>query len=337
MDIRILSFVFALLLLGLTRYNNAPVSSPIAPTEPPRAVAASAAKSQTAEVFRYEPSPSPSPLSVESVLIVAPEIAASPSPAMGPGSSPISAEPVLDLNLAAEELNARDAALFDLKTGEVLFMKGSEEPRPIASISKLMTAVLAKEIFSPDVEFVMAAEDFSDPYFHPDLRQGDILTLDEALHIMLIYSDNAVAAAVARTYGWTDFVKKMNEKARELRMINTAFFDPTGLADNVSTPRDLLRLAQYISKSQPQIFEITRIPAITLITRRGKRFNLRNTDLLAGQMPTLLGGKTGQTDTAGGCLLVVFSNGRRDIMGIVLGSADRFADMEKLVNFSRKF
>jgi len=328
MDIRILSFIFALLLLALTRYNSASMPLPI---EPPSQTAASAGNNQTAEIFRYEPSPLPSSSPAPSPLAAAVS-AVVPSPVTG--SSP---EPVLDLDIKPEDLGSRDAALFDLKTGEVLFMKGGEEPRPIASISKLMTAILAKEIFPPDAQYSLAAEDFADPSFHPDLRPGDVLTLEEALHIMLIQSDNAVASAIARSYGQADFVKKMNEKAQELRMVNTAFFDPTGLADNVSTPRDLLRLAQYISKNQPQIFEITRIPAITLITRQGKRFNLRNTDLLAGKMPTLLGGKTGLTDAAGGCLLAVFSNGRRDIMSVVLGSADRFGDTEKLVNFSRKF
>ncbi|MBI1975216.1 MAG: D-alanyl-D-alanine carboxypeptidase [Parcubacteria group bacterium] len=357
MDIRILSFLFAFLLLALTRYNPGEgAGSKVIPSVPP-AMQKVALREDVATVFRYESpatssrsterptfqvakapegvmlsiTPSPSSPSLQSSPELSFELSPVPSPALSPVTVVVpmpSARPTL-------VLSARNAGLFDLQTGEAIFIKGLESAVPIASISKLMTAVVARETLPRESEFVLSGEDFVGASFHPDLVVGDILTLEEALQLMLLQSDNAVARAVARTYGRDAFVEQMNEKAKELNMVATVFVDPTGIDQNRASTRDLVRLAQYIFLRHPQIFDLTRVPSLILITKAGKQLSLKNTNELVGKLVGLVGGKTGFTDEAGGCLLTVFMSNGRVFISVVLGSSDRFGDTEKIVTFSK--
>lgn len=319
MDVRILSFLLAILLLAITRYNREEVAAPAIEVKEETSVAASEKKAP--EVFEYQKENL-------QAKVIAPN--PSPSPQATPSPTPV---PLL----LVSDLKAREAALFDLRTGELLFTKGTEGPAAIASISKLMSAVIAKEIFEPNATFVMAAEDFAEVLHHPDLQPGDTFTFNEALHLLLIQSDNAVSRAIARTYGMELFVQKMNAKARQIHMAQTVFVDPAGLGNNVASSRDLLRLAQYITKFEPNLFEITKIPLMTLITKNGKRLNLKNTNQLIGAIPNFIGGKTGFTEEAGGCLMIVLESREREMVSVVLGSEDRFGDTEKLIEYSKRF
>ncbi|MFN7088372.1 MAG: hypothetical protein ACK4NX_00900, partial [Candidatus Paceibacteria bacterium] len=113
----------------------------------------------------------------------------------------------------------------------------------------------------------------------------------------------------------------------------TTFTTPTGLDGNVSNPVDLFLLSKYIAKEHPLIFEISRQPNISLVSRQGKTYRLKNTNALIGKLPGILGGKTGYTPESNGSLLLYYEVGKTKIISVVLGSSARFSDTEVLYNW----
>lgn len=211
----------------------------------------------------------------------------------------------------SEELaiNAQSAisVWFDEKGREkILFEKNSSERMPIASLTKLMTAVVALEIYSPQ----------------------DITSLEELLNVMLIQSNNEAAYTLANYVSQKGFVELMNLKAEILALSNTHFANSTGIdhLDQYSTTLDLVKLTQYIFLEQPKIFEITRQEIYQ---------DRANTNELLKKIPEIIGGKTGQTPNANGCLLLVLKtpNNHGYLINIILGSDDRFLEMENLINW----
>jgi D-alanyl-D-alanine carboxypeptidase len=197
-----------------------------------------------------------------------------------------------------------------------------------------MTAVVAKEILPPETTILLSAEDLALEGHHPSFEPNDTLRLEEALYLLLISSDNSVAQAISRAVVTSaEFVSKMNEKAALLGMSSTHFSNPSGLNGNVSTANDLLRLAQYIDAFHPNLWHISRQPAITIITKAEKTIELKNTNILIGKIPGLLGGKTGYTPEAAGSLLLLFDVGSERLLSVVLGSPDRFGDSQKIISW----
>lgn len=298
MDNRILAIIFAFTLLLVTNSNKTTLSLP--------EISATASK-----IGLSSPSPSPS---------VSPKISPSPSPT---SSSP--------------SLQARSAGLFEVDSAFAIFQKNQENPQPIASLTKLMTAVISLEELGEEAKVTILPEDLLVESRHPNLAPGDIFTLRETLYFLLLPSDNAVAKALSRaTTTEETFVQIMNAKARSLGMMETSFSNPTGLNGNLSTPGDLFLLGRYILENHPLIFGISQLPEITLINKQGKSYRLKNTNLLLGKVPKILGGKTGYTPEAGGSLLLVFEAGEKKLLSVVLGSEDRFGDTENLYNWYRK-
>jgi len=322
MDVRVLSFLFAFLMLALTRYNRVDPARLAQKSESLRANAV-AARDAEFETAKTE-------------FGLAGDVHAASSPAPIPTETPRAAFSTLPAAPArprtlSEVISARHAAVFDLQTGEALYSKGSDGPVMIASISKLMTAIVAYELFPPTSTIEFRVEDLAGFSHHSELGTGDRMGFKEAMALMMIQSDNSVARALARTYGYDAFLSKMNEKARALNMKGTHFEDPTGYAANRASTRDLLRMAQYILSERPEIFAITRIPSRTISTLEGKRLVLKNTNEFAGALAGFVGGKTGFTDEAGGCLLTVVVDDGRTYMAVVLGSSDRFGDTKRLI------
>jgi D-alanyl-D-alanine carboxypeptidase len=142
--------------------------------------------------------------------------------------------------------------------------------------------------------------------------------------------------------GEEGFVDLMNINAKNLGLKNTRFFNPTGLEPdgpnepiNHSTVGDLVKLAKYILKNYPQIFKITANQSYTILKPNGAvhHFIPENTNELLGKVPGIIGGKTGWSPKASGCLLLVLKNpkGNGYFVTVVLGSNDRFGDMKKII------
>lgn len=233
-------------------------------------------------------------------------------------------------------IQAQSAVLYSLTDEKIIFSHNLEQRLNVASITKLMTAYVARQKEVPGQRlFTITAEDLAVEYANPALAVGDQFTFEESLRFLLIASDNAIAHMLAReTLGSTaQFVAEMNATARSLGMTNTVFVDPIGLGDNLSTAYDLTRLAQKILQDYPSLFSISRYNQLTLISGSGKTFVLKNTNILVDKIPGFIGGKTGYTPTAGGSLLVIFKIKDQTLISIVLGSPDRFGDTSRLVQW----
>lgn len=235
------------------------------------------------------------------------------------------------------KLKSESALLYDFASSQAIFSKNSEKKLLVASLTKLMTALVAKENLSSEKQkFFVSEEDLSVANSYSDLKPNDAFSFDQALHFLLIRSDNALAKVLSRSIfldGEKFFVYKMNEKAQKLGMKETIFYDSVGLANNFSTVLDLRKLVQELLSSHQEIFLISKIPSIKIISENERVFDLRNTNTVLGKIPGVLGSKTGYTPEAGGSLLIVFKDGQKNILAVVLGSQDRFADISALIDW----
>jgi len=223
----------------------------------------------------------------------------------------------------------------------VLYEKNMSEKRPIASLTKLMTALVASETYNSSDVFRITKEAVDQDDLRGDLHTGEVLSLKELLHSMLIESSNDAAWAIAEgdSFNISEFVGLMNEKARKMNLLNTNFVNPTGLdgGNNYSTCNDLTRLVSYLIENNPQILEITKKKSYQVLNPDGSLHHTsENTNLLLGEFPEIIGGKTGFTDEAGGCVLLVLEDeDGNHLIHIVLGTdsrESRFEEMRKLVN-----
>lgn len=235
---------------------------------------------------------------------------------------------------------------------KMLFKKEISQGAPIASLTKLMTALVAEEIYQSNQIFNISKEAVSQEEERGKLKIGEKLSLNELLHIMLIESSNDAAWAVAEGeiieeenfIGKEKFVELMNLKVEELGLKNTHFINPTGLDgfENYSTSEDLVKLAHYLIKNHPQILEITQKQSYRVLDPDGNlhHFIAENTNKLLKEFPEIIGGKTGFTDEAGGCILLILKNENGSyFVNVILGTAspeDRFQEMKKLIDFSKE-
>jgi len=230
---------------------------------------------------------------------------------------------------------ARNAILLDPMTGEVLFEKNSSRSVPIASLSKLMTALVFLEQ-KPDLDRqVEVTREELDGAGHTQLRRGEVAPLGELLRMSLMCSDNCATRVIALESGLSpdEFVARMNRKSIELGLTGTRFVEFTGLNEhNVSTAADIARLL-HAAANEPLIAEITTTRSYEFRTAR-RRHQIGNTNRLLYGRYEVLGGKTGFIREAGYCFATWVRAQGRDLIAVVLGAptnATRFADAVRLI------
>lgn len=248
------------------------------------------------------------------------------------------------------ELIGTSALAVDLETNEIIYAKNIDEKMYPASITKLMTALLLAENKSPGdlLTYPQAAKNEA-PYsyglnVHP-VDAGDTFTGSNAMDILLLYSGNDIAYMIAENVGGSvnNFVKMMNEKAKELEMTNTHFVTPNGLDDNtpdhLTTAYDLSILLKAIMSNDWTKSVINKKEASVQSTK-GPIAKIENRNKLLGVNGNI-GGKTGYTDKSGRCLVSVYERENRKIATVVLNSEydypkdiKVFEDMEKLADYS---
>jgi serine-type D-Ala-D-Ala endopeptidase (penicillin-binding protein 7) len=234
-------------------------------------------------------------------------------------------------------LKASAAIVIDQRTGEVLLRKNEDAVLPMASLTKLMTALVITEAKLPPDESITITEDDVDHERHSRsrLRVGTSLARGEALHLALMSSENRAAHALGRTFpgGLDAFVQAMNRKARALGMQHTIYVEPTGLSNrNQSTARDLAMVAGAAAK-EPLIRQYSTTPEHdALLGKRKVRFN--NSDrLVKNSRWDIYLQKTGYIVEAGDCLVVNAGMAGRNILFVLLDSADgrsRMDDAERI-------
>jgi D-alanyl-D-alanine carboxypeptidase len=250
------------------------------------------------------------------------------------------------------QINAASALTIDAESGLVLFDKNSKAKMPIASITKLMTALVfldqqwqQGDTLDWDSVVKFSRDDFREGRRY--LGVGEKVTIKDLFAEMLIGSANSGTVALVHSTGLSDeeFVQKMNEKAHELKMMDSNFSDPTGLdADNISTARDLAKLV-YVAMQKTDITELLVLPTYEIIPSNKKvKHKITNTNWLIRNSwleennYQLIGGKTGYTNEAGFSFVSQIANADGNkIISVLLKTNtvnNRFDETKKIVKWS---
>lgn len=223
------------------------------------------------------------------------------------------------------DVRAAAAIIYDPATGKVLWEENSQDERSIASITKVMTAIVFLENATDLNQEVQILRSDTLRASTTYLKTNDRVRITDLLHLLLIPSDNAAARALARIspLGPDGFIARMNQKADDLGLDHTAYTDPSGLfADNISSAYDMARLIAFASEDD-RIGPIMRTPEYTFRTAKGRIVTVRNTNqiLRMGDID-VRGGKTGFIGKAGYCLatLLKLPQGGPSLAVVVLGA-----------------
>lgn len=267
-----------------------------------------------------------------------------------------------DLSLFTSiELVARAAFVADLTNGQVLFSKNEQEKLPLASVTKLMTALVAQDSANNNFVLTLTQDDLKgENGGGAGLRVGERWKLGDMIDVMLLMSSNDGAYAVGRFIGGLGsegvadldaharFVGLMNARAEKLGLSSMQFLNESGLdisesldGQEISRPgalgsaRDVAVLMATLWQTYPQSLEITRRKDARIVSQDGLAHVLINTNTGMSDYPGMLGSKTGFTSLAGGNLVIIFDIGiGHPVVASVLGSTidGRFEDMKKLVD-----
>jgi len=248
------------------------------------------------------------------------------------------------------EINSKSAVSQKITkrgTEKTLFRKNAKEVLPIASLTKLMTALVVIE--NPETynfdKFITVSEKAASQDNVPvysNLKTGESFSINTLFNLMMTYSSNDAAWALAEVMGLESFVDKMNQRAEKLGLNDTRFLNPTGLDPvgikhsektlhlfNRSTANDLLDLTKYILSNKPVIFEAS--------LKKGPYKTMNGISSLSSGELSFVGGKTGYTDEAGGCMVLVLKNSQDSkFINIILGtdsSAARVIESQKIINY----
>ncbi len=232
-------------------------------------------------------------------------------------------------NPAKLQLKSGSALVMDINTGKTLYQKNPAQVRPIASLTKLMTALVVLDARQNLNQTLTIDQNDRDNIKHTysRVRMGTKVSRRDALHLALMSSENRMASALGRHYpgGRSAFIRAMNNKARQLGMRNSRFYDSTGLSTrNVSTARDLAKLITAAYR-QPLIRQFTQD------TNKEMRFSTPAYSLMFNNTNPLVKNpdwdvrlsKTGYTDEAGRCLLMRAKPDRQELAIVLLNSVGK--------------
>ncbi len=237
-------------------------------------------------------------------------------------------------------VSAKAYLIGDLDNGKIIAESNGTTTYPIASVSKLMTILVAKN-----------AEDFQDTTTisktvvstygtQGELKVGEKIKVGDLEYPLLLESSNDAAEAFAEYYGLPKFINLMNQKASSIGMINTHYEDPSGLTPkNISTTEDLFKLARYIFQTTPAIFDTTRVRQYAILHHTWTNAN----HFLA--LDNFIGGKNGFTDEAQQTTVSLFNvqlgnaqggdGGKHNIAIVLLRSQNRENDVYTILNYIR--
>lgn len=266
--------------------------------------------------------------------------------------SPINGEKVLGINQwlpkqvfgsldNAPKISAKSGLFIETKTGQILYEKNINDKLPIASLVKVMTVLVALEHKGMEDKYVVSQRAAD---MEPDkmlLIAGEKLTLKELLDGIFLISANDAAEVLAEgtTGDRTEFLKLMNDKAKQLGMKNTYFANPTGLDEDennsYSTTYDLAILTRYLIRNFPEVVNISKTEHIYLpITDEHQDYDMYSGINLLTTYPGVVGFKTGYTPEAGLTLITLARKEGKEIIGVLLGSGSRRDEARELLDYS---
>ncbi len=247
-------------------------------------------------------------------------------------------QPKYEINPEAKDLKigAVSYVIGDVNTGEIILEKNSESIFPIASVTKLMTALVSLETNDQNEKTKVSNRAANIESSRGDLRTGENVLVSDLLYPLLLVSSNNAAEVLAEFGGRASFMKLMNDFSKDIGMEKTNFEDPSGLSSkNTSTAKDLFKLSTYIENNHRNVFDITTLKEYTALGKVWRNINrFSNND-------NFIGGKTGYTSmakrTGVGIFSVSFPGYEDRHIGIVLlRTDDRTKDIYSILNYLRE-
>lgn len=241
----------------------------------------------------------------------------------------------IDESIRLPRVSAQAYLVADIRTGEIYAERSSQAPFPIASLTKLVTALVANETIHFNRTLTISDNDRKLTLGTPGSLPSDTsFEAGDLLYPLIMESNNAVAYTLAHYFGMQNFMQWMNDKARAIGMSQTIFDDPSGISpSNVSTARDLFVLMRYIHNSQSFLLNVSRQTEKSIHSIDGDAYDLRNLNVYKDSYD-FIGGKTGYTPEAGQTMAAIFElptqSGTSTVAFIVLRSADRKKDIDTL-------
>ena len=221
-----------------------------------------------------------------------------------------------------------------LLSGKKLVGWKTDKRWPVASVSKLVSAYVVEADMAADDQITLSEEVVATMGDAGLFKAGEVFSVKDMMKAMLMVSSNDAAGALADYYGHDEFVAEMNAAALRIGMANSHFVEPSGLSvQNQSTVEDLVELAAYILRHEPEILAITRQSTDFIVdSNTGAVRELVNINWFAGSTG-FLGGKTGSLPEADGNLLSIFSvpGYGEPVIVVVLGSKDRFGETRDIL------
>lgn len=233
------------------------------------------------------------------------------------------------------QITAPAAVLMEASTGQVLYQRGAREERPPASTTKIMTAILALELGRLDTPIKVSENAATTPGASIYLQKGEVLTLGDLVKGALLESGNDATVAIAEGLAGSEagFAFLMNRKAWLLGARMTHFNNPNGLPDpgHYTSAYDLALITRY-ALGNPVFRRLVATIEDQIPGPEGVR-HLYNTNRLLESYPGADGVKTGTTAAAGQCLVASATREGRQLIAVVLGSADRYGDTRSLLDY----
>lgn len=231
------------------------------------------------------------------------------------------------------DIRAESFLVADLETGEVILEKARSQVRPIASITKLMTALVYLEVVSQYQTATISQRAVDTEGFRGNFTPGEKISTGDLVYPLLLESSNDAAEVMAEHYGRKIFIEQMNNKASSIGLDSTFFYDPSGLSKlNVSSAEDLFRLLQHIYLNKRHVLDVTLLEEY----RTEAHMWTNNSRFLKDE--GLIGGKNGFTDEAGKTQVVLYSMPLaefedRKVAIVLLSTPDVAKDVNEIKNY----
>lgn len=250
--------------------------------------------------------------------------------------TPVSEEPSLEI----PDMSAYAYQVVDLETRQILASKNIFEQRQLASVTKVMTAMVILDEYEWGAgEFFPMSETAFATYGGNSIRVGESFPIEDYIRALLISSSNDSANLLAERFGDGNldrFIWKMNQKARRIGLSQTVFANPSGLdeltASHFSTTEEVTEMGIYAYNNYPLIYEILGLESVTITSNEGRPVEIRNTNRILSD-EYVLTGKTGMTEAAGETFFVVINVNGREVAVTLMGSdfgGGRFSDTQRV-------
>lgn len=269
--------------------------------------------------------------------------------------TPIITQKEID-TFSKKNISANAVYVYDLKNNQVIYQKNAEVVMPLASLTKIMTALVTYQKISPD-SLISIKKGETEEDGDIQLKDKELWRMKDLLDYTMTISSNdgAVSLAAAVNFNNTnqniignrdEFIESLNTTAKKLNLQNTVFYNESGLDQDEVTPgangtaKDMANLFGHVLLNYPEILEATRAPAFSINSLNETVHLAINTNPIISKIPSIIGSKTGYTPLAGGNLVVAYDAGiNHPVIAVVMGSTyfGRFDDMLEIIEATNEY